>query len=104
MQNLNEKLKEWFKRPGILARNWSPALFWYPESDSNPFGKFKIDPWELEVLFATTLGEPSECFDMLNLRPRSGNNQPAMGRADFIAVNVKRHELPLLTRWEDVHD
>ena len=102
MQNLNEKLKEWFKRPEILARNWSPALFWHPESAANPFGKPKIDPWELEVLFATALGEPAEYYDKLNQRPRTGNHHPAMGRADFIAINIKRHELPLLTRLEDL--
>lgn len=98
MQNLDEKLIAWFKRSEIQAKNWGPNLFWLAASNTNPFGKLRVDPWELEVLFATILGEPAEYYEQLNQRVLPGEERRTMKRADFIAVNVKRHELPLLTR------
>lgn len=101
MNALEDKLKGWFKRPEIRARNWEPKLFWTPASELDPFGKLKMDPWEVEVLFATVLGEPSECYGQLNARSLEGDTHRVLPRADFIALSVKRHELPLLTRIED---
>lgn len=98
MENLEQKLVNWYNTPEVRARNWEPNLFWYPENDLNPFGRFKVDPWELEVLFASVLGQPSECHEALNKRSSEGDQHRSMGRADFIAIQVKRHELPLLTR------
>jgi len=100
MQNLDEKLIAWFKRSEIQMKNWGPNLFWHPASSTDPFGKPRVDPWELEVLFATVLGEPAEYYERLNRRMLPGEAQRTMKRADFIAVNVKRHELPLLTRTD----
>ena len=101
MQNLDEKLRSWFNRQEIREQYWEPNLFWYPENDLNPFGRLKVDPWELEVMFAAILGEPSEYYEALNERSKTHHDEfTAMGRADFIAVNAKRHELPLLTRIE----
>ncbi|WP_333844944.1 hypothetical protein [Pelomicrobium sp.] len=99
--SLEEKLKTWYQRPEIRGRNWEPRLFWVPAEDGNPFGRLKVDPWELEVLFATLLGERAEHYEALNARVREGDTHRAMGRADFIATCAKRGELPLLTRIED---
>jgi hypothetical protein len=101
MENLEDKLKHWFLMPQVRARNWEPTLFWYPASDANPFGRLKVDPWELEVLFAAVMEEPSECYEKLNQRSLEGDKHRAMPRADFITANARRHELPLLTRAED---
>ena len=98
MQNLDEKLIAWFKRSELQSKNWGPNLFWHAASSTNPFGKLRVDAWELEVLFATVLGETAEFYEQLNQRVLPGEAQRTMKRADFIAVNVKRHELPLLTR------
>lgn len=102
MQNLQEKLIGWFKRPEVRAMNWEPTLFWHPLNDRDPFGKPRVDPWEMEVLFATVLGEPAEYFEKLNQRSLASDTHRAMGRADFIAIQVTRHELPLMTRADDV--
>lgn len=89
MDALESKLIDWFLREPMQARRWSPVLFWSPGPDG-PFGRLKVDPCELEVLFATILGEPSECRELLD-RDRDG-------RGTFLAANARRHELPLLTR------
>jgi len=86
---LNAKLVEWFARPGVQAKRWSPALFWRPDEDS-PFGALKVDGRELEVLFAAILGEPSEYREILD--------REDSGRGTFLAANARRHELPLLRR------
>ncbi|HKK04225.1 MAG TPA: hypothetical protein VKA50_00070 [Gammaproteobacteria bacterium] len=86
---LNIKLVEWFQRPEIQAKRWSPALFWRP-NEEGPFGALKVDGRELEVLFAAILGEPSEYQAILD---REDN-----GRGTFLAANARRHELPLLSR------
>lgn len=99
---LEQKLRQWFLRPEVRARNWEPNLFWYPESDLNPFGRMKVDPWEVEVLFAAVLGERAENYDRLNERVLEGDKHRALPRADFIAHQVERHELPLLTRVDDL--
>ena len=85
------KLVDWYQRPGIRAKGWAPNLFWTP-GEGTPFGRLKVEPCELEVLFATILGEPSECKERLDAE--------AGGRGTFLAANARRHELPLLTRRE----
>ncbi|MFZ5557689.1 MAG: hypothetical protein ACOZDY_13380 [Pseudomonadota bacterium] len=100
--NLEEKLRQWFERPEVRACNWEPRLFWEPDDDGRPFGRLRVDPWELEVLLATVLGETAENYEALNARVLEGDRHRALPRADFIAVNARRHELPLLTRIEDV--
>lgn len=88
---MNEtKLIEWYNDPRIAAKSWAPCLFWYAESPANPFGRPKVDPLELEVYFAELLNLPSECRTELESR------QP--GRAEFLAANARRHELPWFNR------
>lgn len=86
---LETKLVTWFQRPALQAKRWAPVLFWRPGADS-PFGALKVDACELEVLFATILGEPSECRERLDREQH--------GRGTFLAANARRHELPLLRR------
>ncbi len=86
---LEAKLVEWFARPALQAKRWAPQLFWNPVADS-PFGRLKVDACELEVLFATILGEPSQCRERLDRKQA--------GRGSFLAANARRHELPLLRR------
>ncbi len=99
---LEEKLRRWFERPEVRACNWDARLFWVPAEDGSPFGRLRVDPWELEVLLATVLGEPAEHYAALNARVLEGDRNRALPRADFIAANARRHELPLLTRADDV--
>ncbi len=82
------KLESWYRHPAVQARRWAPNLFWRPR-DGNAFGELRVDARELEVLFATIVGEPSEC-----LRPL---DEAYNGRGSFIAINARRHELPWLT-------
>lgn len=90
MINLDEKLIAWYESATIRAKGWAPRLFWYPAEDGTPYGAMKVDPRELEVLFATLLDAPSECKQALDTEQN--------GRGTFIAANARRHELPLLTR------
>lgn len=83
MTELERKLIDWYRHPAVQARRWAPALFW---SDGN----LHVDPCELEVLFATIIGAPSECRDRLD--------REQDGRGTFLAINARRHELPLLAR------
>jgi hypothetical protein len=87
---LEEKLIEWFQLPGIQAKNWAPRLFWIPDDQGRPFGLMRVDPRELEVVFATVLGEASACRETLDKEEN--------GRGGFLATNARRHELPLLKR------
>lgn len=90
MSALEQKLITWFGHPAIQAQNWDPRLFWQAIDARQPFGRLKIDPRELEVLFAALMDEPSECL--------AGLNAESAGRGDFLAMSARRHELPLLTR------
>jgi len=90
MNNLDKKLIAWYESATIRAKGWAPRLFWYPAEDGSPYGAPKVEPCELEVLFATLLDEPSECREHLDAEQN--------GRGTFIAANARRHELPLLTR------
>ena len=98
METLETKLVRWFNEPAIRSKKWLPSLFWYPASTSDPFGPLKVDAWELEVLFATILGEPAAHFSELNARGNAGFTGLSTERAEFIAANARRHELPLLNR------
>lgn len=89
-ETLEEKLIRWYRHQAIQGRNWAPRLFWIPDDQSGPFGPMRVDACELEVIFATILGEDSECLDRLD---REHN-----GRGTFLAANARRHELPLLKR------
>lgn len=83
------KLRDWSAHPAITAHNWAPRLFWIASADT-AYGWPRVAPEELEVYFATLLGEPSQCLASLD-RDRDG-------RGSFLAANARRHELPLFTR------
>lgn len=85
---MQEKLLNWYREPGIAEKGWAPRLFWHIQPDGR-FSETKVDPCELEVFFAAILGQSSECYDALEAR--------APGRAEFIAANARRHELPYFT-------
>lgn len=85
---LSEKLLRWFDEPAIRAKGWAPRLFWRIRPDGKS-SEAKVDECELEVFFATILGQPSECYEILEGR--------SPGRAEFIAANARRHELPYFT-------
>jgi hypothetical protein len=87
---LEQKLIDWYHHPAVQARRWAPALFWSPEAPESPFGPLRVDGRELEVLFATIIGTPSEWLERLD--------REHDGRGTFLAINARRHELPLLTR------
>lgn len=88
MNALEQKLIDWFETNTLRARCWAPRLFWQVASDGSPYGDLKVDPCELEVVFATILGEPSECRERLDAERN--------GRGTFLVANARRHELPLL--------
>lgn len=90
VRNLEEKLIRWFEHDALRAKRWSARLFWHPTPEGSPYGRLRVDPRELEVIFATVLGEPSEC--------RAELDEQRQGRGRFLAVNARRHELPLLSR------
>lgn len=96
MSALEQKLVTWFQQPQIQAHNWDVGLFWEAIDHRHPFGRLKIEPRELEVLFAALMGEPSEYIAELNAESRIKGDY--MLRGDFLAANAHRHELPLLTR------
>ena len=96
MPALEQKLIAWFQHPAIQCHNWDARLFWQALDARHPFGRLKIDPRELEVLFAALMEEPSECQAGLNAE--SAGRGDFMLRGDFLAANARRHELPLLTR------
>ncbi len=96
MSALEQKLIAWFQHPAIQCHNWAPGLFWHAEDARHPYGRLKIDPRELEVLFAALMQQPSECLAGLNAES-AGRNEPVL-RGDFLTANARRHELPLLTR------
>ncbi|MES2366101.1 MAG: hypothetical protein V4563_09430 [Pseudomonadota bacterium] len=96
MNPLEEKLIRWYQEPAVQAHNWEPRLFWKEIDPCHPFGTLKVEPRELEVLFATLIGESSECMAELNAESQVRGDY--MLRGDFLAANARRHELPLLTR------
>ncbi|AOU97854.1 hypothetical protein BI364_07650 [Acidihalobacter yilgarnensis] len=85
---LARKLRDWSTRPEIMAHNWAPRLFWRAAPDT-PYGYPRVAPSELEVYFATLLGEPSEY--------RAQLDRTHAGRGAFLAANARRHELPLFS-------
>ncbi len=78
----------------VRSKGWLPNLFWRAASREDPFGNLRVDPWELEVLFARICGEESQARCLLEQR------QP--GRASFIERSIAHGELPLLTFREDL--
>lgn len=88
VSSVQEKLLTWFSEPELSAKGWAPRLFWRIQADGK-FLETKVDECELEVFFAAILGQPSECYDELETR--------LPGRAEFIAANARRHELPYFT-------
>lgn len=90
LDQLAAQLISWHRGPAVQARRWAPILFWSPQADGTPYGSLKVDARELEVLFATLVGEPSRYLEVLD--------REHDGRGSFIAANARRHELPLLTR------
>ena len=96
MSALEQKLITWFQHPAVQAHNWDPRLFWQAVDARHPFGRLKIDPRELEVLFAALIDIPSDCFAELNAESQARGD--TMLRGEFLVANARRHELPLLTR------
>ena len=83
------KLQKWFQDPLIRHCGWAPRLFWRVDDNGSPYGKFRVDPLELEVYFAALLGKPAAHAHRLEaIRP---------GRVAFLIANANRHELPLFT-------
>ncbi|WP_024326933.1 hypothetical protein [Thioalkalivibrio sp. AKL19] len=87
---LEQRLIELFQHPQIQGCNWQPRLFWRPTADGSAFGELRVDGRELEVFFATIIGEAST--------EQAALDQEHDGRGRFIAANARRHELPLFTR------
>lgn len=85
------RCQELYQDPRIQGKGWMPRLFWRPNpvEPRDYFGSLRVDPWELEVLFATILGEPSHCQAALE--------QQRPGRAGFIIRSIRHGELPLMT-------
>ena len=96
MSALEQKLITWFQHPAIQCHSWDVSLFWVAIDGRHPFGRMKVDARELEVLFATLMELPSECVAELNAESVARGDY--MPRGDFLVVNARRHELPLLTR------
>ncbi|MFO7953949.1 hypothetical protein [Thioalkalivibrio sp.] len=87
---LEQRLIELFHHPKIQGCNWQPRLFWHPAADGSAFGALRVDGRELEVFFATIIGEAST--------EQAALDQEEDSRGRFIAANARRHELPLFTR------
>lgn len=81
-----------YRHPAVCAKGWLPNLFWRPAGPGDPFGSLRVDPWELEVLFAAITGEPSVAREVLDARRE--------GRSGFIERSIAHGELPLL-RYRD---
>ena len=77
-----------YQLPSLQGKGWLPNLFWRRAADGDPFGSLRVDPWELEVLFAAVAGVPSLARSLLEAR------RP--GRAAFIARSIAHGELPYL--------
>ncbi|MEW5791986.1 MAG: hypothetical protein ACOY4L_04455 [Pseudomonadota bacterium] len=91
LEALGRRCVALYQHPAVQGKGWMPRLFWRPNpaDPRDPFGSLRVDPLELEVLFATIAGEASLCHAALETR------QP--GRAGFIARSIRHGELPLLT-------
>ncbi|MHB8249819.1 MAG: hypothetical protein ACYDCX_13170 [Acidithiobacillus sp.] len=81
-----------YQLPSLQGKGWLPNLFWRRAADGDLFGSLRVDPWELEVLFAAVAGVPSLA------RPILEAQRP--GRAAFIARSIAHGELPYL-RYAD---
>ncbi|MHB1582000.1 MAG: hypothetical protein ACYCQM_06405 [Acidithiobacillus sp.] len=89
-----ERCRVLYLAPAVCSKGWLPNLFWRPATQDNPFGTLRVDPWELEVLFAAISGEPALSRAVLEQR--------APGRAGFIERSIAHGELPLLGFREDI--
>lgn len=89
-----ERCRVLYLAPAVCSKGWLPNLFWRPATQDNPFGTLRVDPWELEVLFAAISGEPALLRAVLEQR--------APGRAGFIERSIAHGELPLLGFREDI--
>lgn len=78
-----------YQLPSLQGKGWLPNLFWRRAADGDLFGSLRVDPWELEVLFAAVAGVPSLA------RPILEAQRP--GRAAFIARSIAHGELPYLS-------
>ncbi|MHB1321251.1 MAG: hypothetical protein ACYCY0_06765 [Acidithiobacillus ferrivorans] len=89
-----ERCRALYLAPAVCSKGWLPNLFWRPASRDNPFGTLRVDPWELEVLFAAIGGESA--------LSRAALEQRVPGRARFIERSIAHGELPLLSFREDI--
>ncbi|WP_414039965.1 hypothetical protein ACJU26_12520 [Acidithiobacillus sp. M4-SHS-6] len=84
-----EACQRLYQHPLVQSKGWLPNLFWRTASREDPFGSLRVDPLELEVLFAAICGEDSQARDLLE--------QEKPGRAGFIERSIAHGELPLLS-------
>lgn len=94
LAEIAERCRTFYLVPAVCSKGWLPNLFWRPATRNNPFGTLRVDPWELEVLFAAICGEPA--------LSRAALEAHAPGRAGFIERSIAHGELPLLSFREDV--
>ena len=88
------RCRAFYLAPAVRSKGWLPNLFWRPATRDDPFGTLRVDPWELEVLFAAISGAPALA--------RTALEQRSPGRAGFIERSIGHGELPLLSFHEDV--
>lgn len=88
-QQIAEACQRLYQNPLVRSKGWLPNLFWRAASRENPFGSLRVNPLELEVLFAAICGEKSQARQLLEQK------QP--GRAGFIERSIAHGELPLLS-------
>lgn len=88
-----DRCREMYGAAAVQGRGWQPNLFWRPDGPRNPFGRLRVNPWELEVLFSAILGVPAQGRDLLESR--------SPGRAGFIERSIAHGELPLLGYWPE---
>ncbi|PKY10603.1 hypothetical protein B1757_08470 [Acidithiobacillus marinus] len=88
-KQIAELCQRLYQHPLVQGKGWLPNLFWRPANRENPFGSLRVNPLELEVLFAAICGE--------NSRARNRLEQENPGRAGFIERSIAHGELPLLS-------
>ena len=49
------QLVEYFLHPAVQAHHFDPARFWEPLSDSNPFGRLRVNACDLETLLTSII-------------------------------------------------
>ncbi len=55
MSALEMQLVEYFLHPAVQVHHFDPAQFWEPLSDSNPFGRLRVNARDLEALLVSII-------------------------------------------------